>query len=165
MDLVLRVITNMKNMIKKIGLVLTVICITVLLTGCESKSKLSPDKFVDKMNEKGFEITNVMNRYRGNDDINNAVVAIKSNYKIEYFQFIDNEKASYFYENKKSAFSNYDYGTSNKSEVNINNYNKYDLTVNGRYRLISRIDNTVIYLDVEEMYKQDVSSIIEELGY
>ena len=53
------------------------------------------------------------------------------------------------------------------AETNVNgkNYSKYTLSTGNKYKVLSRIDNTVIYLDVDNSYKEEVKNILGELGY
>ena len=49
--------------------------------------------------------------------------------------------------------------------VSMNNYATYSLTTNGKYKYLSRIDNTLVYIDVDESYKDIVKDIMKEIGY
>ena len=35
----------------------------------------------------------------------------------------------------------------------------------GNYMYVSRVENAIIYVDVEDEYKEDVKTFIEEMGY
>ncbi len=47
----------------------------------------------------------------------------------------------------------------------MKNYSTYSLTTNGKYKYLSRIDNTLIYIDASDDYKDAIKDIIKELGY
>jgi len=47
----------------------------------------------------------------------------------------------------------------------MGNNSKYTLKTNGEYKVVSRIEDTVIYVDVDEKYEDDVKEILKEIGY
>lgn len=49
--------------------------------------------------------------------------------------------------------------------INGKNFQKYTLSTESKYKVISRIDNTVIYLNVDDNYKEEVKNVLKELGY
>ena len=62
------------------------------------------------------------------------------------------------FENSKSR-------SSIETNVSMKNYSKYTLLSNGKYMVISVINNTAIYVNVEESHKEEVDNILNELGY
>ena len=46
-----------------------------------------------------------------------------------------------------------------------NNNSEYKISTNGRYMLLNKIDNTLIYANVEDKYKESVTTLIKQLGY
>lgn len=54
---------------------------------------------------------------------------------------------------------------SSESSASLKNYSKYVLSTNGKYKVISRIDNTVIYCDIDDNYKSVVKEVLEEIDY
>ena len=49
--------------------------------------------------------------------------------------------------------------------MNGQNYEKYTLVVDGKYKLLSRVENTVLYLNIDDVYKDEVKKIVDELKY
>ena len=45
------------------------------------------------------------------------------------------------------------------------NYNKYTLKANGQYMYLSRIDNTLLYCNVQTKYEKAAKKLIKKLGY
>ena len=43
--------------------------------------------------------------------------------------------------------------------------NMFSNVTNGKYKYLSRIDNTLVYVDVDESYKDIVKDIMKEIGY
>ena len=88
-----------------------------------------------------------------------------SKYQIEFYELSDDDHGSSFYETNKTNFENKKASGALETSVNIGNYDKYTLSGGGKYQVVSRIANTAIYVDVNENYKDDVKSILDELGY
>lgn len=77
----------------------------------------------------------------------------------------DADNAVSFFNTNKNIFENSKSNDAIETSVSMGNNSKYTLTTNSRYKVVSRIDNTVIYLDVADQYKNDVQSILKSLGY
>ena len=57
--------------------------------------------------------------------------------------------------------------SSSHSETNISlkNYDKYSLSSADKFKTVSRIDNTLIYVNVDSSYKKEVVEYLKKLGY
>lgn len=55
--------------------------------------------------------------------------------------------------------------SSAQTNISGKNYSKYTLSSGEKYMVVSRINNTVVYLDVNSNYKDEVKTILSELGY
>lgn len=152
----------MKRLVKYIF----IFVIFLLLSGCgTSKAKLEPEQFKSKMENEGFEIKDA-SKEMNYDYIVKIYVAKKTNYNIEYYNIIDEEYAAIFYQNNVEFINNNIVGDEKAVlEESGNNYSKYTVVYDGRYKLVSRIDNTVIFLNVSDRYKDDIDDLIERLGY
>lgn len=87
--------------------------------------------------------------------IKQVYIAISSNstYQIGFYEFSDNDYASNFFNNDKKAFEDLKSSVSTETSVSDDNNEKYTLTTNGKFKVVSRFDNTVIYLNVNDNYK------------
>ena len=54
---------------------------------------------------------------------------------------------------------------SGETSVSMKNYSKYSLSTGGKFKVVSRIDNTVVYLNVDSNNKDAVRDLLDELGY
>ncbi len=147
---------------------LIAMCLVVLigLTGC-SKTALTTDKFKSVLEGKKFEITDTYKQHEDEGNYKEATLAkSESGYEME-FVVLDNEgRAENVFSTKRGEFENLRSNTvSSQSEVNMGNYNSYSCHSNGLYMYVIRVDNTVLYLKVDDKYKDEVKSIIKELGY
>ena len=55
--------------------------------------------------------------------------------------------------------------SSTETSAEMGNYDSYGLTTGGFYMYVARVENTLIYLDVEEEFKEDAKAFVEEFGY
>ena len=143
--------------------VLTMIC----CTGCGNKTAITTEKFSSTMQEKGFYITDVTEQFSAYEFVNAVTIATEpsGNYQIEFYDLADTENAIASFNTNKETFEQYKGSSSTESSVDVNNHSSYSLTSNGKYMCVSRIDNTMIYVDVPENFKKEVKEIIDKLGY
>ena len=133
----------------------------------KEKNSITASSFYDTMSQKGYSVQDATNQFSAYNYIKQAYIAVSedSNYQIEFYELQDDSYATNFYNNNKSNFESSKGSTSAETSVGLKNYAKYTLSSNGKYMVVSRIDNTVIYVDVEANYKDNVKSILDELGY
>ena len=81
------------------------------------------------------------------------------------FKKLENYLDESFYNNNKSIFESTKSGASTESNINGKNYSKYTLTSNGKYMVVSRVANTVAFVNVSSDLKDNVNTILKELGY
>ena len=106
-------------------------------------------------------------QFENRAQVKEAIIAIEQskNYQIEFYVMSDEKNAKSFYENNREIFKENATNSNVNTEVNLGNYSKYTQTSNGKYSVISRIDNTIIYLNVDEKNKENIEEILETLGY
>lgn len=150
------------------SLLFSLLLVSVLLvTGCGNKTAITSEDFKQKMEEKQYSVDDLTAMFDDSFNMNKVYVATNSDttYQISFYELKDSDTAANFYEeNKKDLEDNKGTGYVDSS-VNLNNYSKYTLETNDEYKLLSKIDNTVIILNVKKNYKDEVNSIIKELGY
>ena len=148
--------------------ILILVGFVVLLTACSPKrDAIDEDQFIRIMNDEGFSIKNVESQFEQYGYFEEAYLAIDSNnnYQIEFYELEEENYDLNFYNNNKSKFENEKSSTYVDSNMDLKNINKYTLTTNNKYKVVSRIDDTVIYLDVDKKYKKEVNDILKKLGY
>ena len=133
----------------------------------KEKSSITSDQFVSTMSEKNYAIVNSKNQFIEYDYINQAYIALEpnNNFQIEFYELKDNSYAVQFYNSNVSKFEESKGVASSQSNVNLKNSSKFALSTNGDYMVVSRINNTVIYARVSDKYKNEVDSLLKELGY
>ncbi len=150
-------------------LLMGLMCFVVLftLTGCGNKTAITSDDFKSKMESSGYTVQEATNQMSDYDYIKQVYIAISSDstYQIEFYELSDNDYASSFFNNNKKTFEDSKSSGSTETSVSVGNNEKYTLTTNGKFTFVSRIDNTVIYLNVDDNYKSSVKDVLKNLGY
>lgn len=150
-------------------LLMGLMCFVVLftLTGCGNKTAITSDDFKSKMESSGYTVQEATNQMSDYDYIKQVYTAISSDstYQIEFYELSDNDYASSFFNNNKKTFEDSKSSGSTETSVSVDNNEKYTLTTNGKFKVVSRIDNTVIYLNVDDNYKSSVKDVLKNLGY
>lgn len=159
---------------KKTVIIVTVIVLIFLaLIGIvfinlnKEKVSITASDFKNSMEQKGYIITDANSQFSQYDYVKQVYVASSGDYsfQIEFYELSDENYAIDFYNNNTSRFEESKGNASSKTSVSWKNYSKYTLSSNGKYMVVSRINNTAIYIDVDDKYKDTVKDILNELGY
>ena len=146
-----------------------IVCFIAVLTvtGCKDKKSITADEFKNTMESNDYIVQEATDQFSEYDYVKKVYIALSSDssYQIEFYQLSDEDYATSFYNNNKSIFEKSKSSKNSETSVSMANYSKYTLQTNGKYKVISRIGNTAIYLNVDTEYKADVKSILKELGY
>ena len=150
-------------------LLIFTICLTSLfgLAGCgKKKTAKTADEFYTIMTEKKFVIKDSKSQYSSHNEIIRSYVAAPSDlsYQIEFLELDSDSSAKNMFASNRRIFQD---TSSNKTEssVSVSNYDKYTIEVDGKYKVISRIDKTLVYVDASTEFKDDVNKLLDELGY
>lgn len=154
------------NKIKKIGIILTVVVLTFLLTGCGTKNVKTTKDFTALANSYDLSTQNVKeSQYSSDNSIKEGYVAYNNNWQIEFYVLDTVKTASSNYDTNVEIFNESKGNSSSYVEFEGKNYKSYSLSSNGQFMYICRVDNTFIYANVSEEYKDDVKAFIKEFGY
>ncbi len=146
-------------------LIVYVLAAVLLLTACGSKTALTNDQFIEKMEAAGYQIQDAIDQF-GEDVLESATLAMMDDkYQIEFYVLPTSDQAAAAFSNNKSNFQLLEDAAKNTSSLNTNTYNYYALTTNEGYYVVSRIDNTLLYVQTSAEYKDEIKKIIKELGY
>ena len=146
------------------------ICVFLLLLmiggicGCGSKEALTVDGFNGMMQEKGFHISDVTEHVKA-DYVEAISLAVAEDYQIEFYVFSDSESAASVFEQNRSVFEEKSEEKGIQITKNLSNYSFFSIQESGVYRLVARIDNTMLYVVAEDVHKEEIVELIKELGY
>ena len=147
--------------------IVAIVAVCILFMSSKDKISLKADEFKSTMEEKGYSLIDATEQFLGIDEVQKVYLAVNSDYKyqMEFYEISDVPTATNFYNNYKSVIEAAKGDISVETNVEMKNYAKYTLTSNEQYMVISRIDNTAIYIVVEEEYKEEVENVLKEIGY
>lgn len=158
---------------KFVIVVIAVIILLVAILGMvfmnlsKEKTSISSLDFKNIMQEKGYTISDATGQFADFDYVQQVYVAqnINLNYQIEFYEFSDDAYAIEFYNNNREIFESSKSSASTETSSDLKNSSKYTLSSNGKYMVVSRINNTAIYVDVPDDNRDTVKKILKELGY
>ena len=119
------------------------------------------------MDSKEFRIVDATSQFSEYEYVKQVYVAVSSDsaYQIEFYEFDSDQKGLDFYNTNSEKFENAQENGALKTTVSLGNYNKFVLSGSSKYQVVSRIGNTAVYVDADAKYKDDIKTIVEELGY
>ena len=56
-------------------------------------------------------------------------------------------------------------GAQANTEVNVGNFSKYAHIHKGKYRVISRVSNTIIWIEADNQYQEEIKALLKNIGY
>ena len=152
---------------KKTCLLSLALFLVLALTACTGpRTAVTADEFSARMRESGYEINDVTAQYNG--DVDAAVLAFDQNagYQIEFFVMPSVQQAVDAYRENKSDFEAEAKGTfSSNTTLEISNYSVYTLAVNNNYYVVSRTDNTMIFVKTTTANRDAVNKALKSIGY
>lgn len=133
----------------------------------KEKTPVSAEEFKTTLEGKEFNVIDANSQLSSISQIKQAYLAIENgyNYQIEFYELEDDSSATTFYNNNKNNFEASKGSASSNTNIAGKNYEKYTLSSNGKYMVVSRIANTVIYLSVKDEYSSTVKDILKEIDY
>ena len=159
---------------KKIWIIILIIILVLAVIGGivffslnREKIAISASAFQSSMQEKGYTVVDATSQFSNYPYVEQVYLAVQSdyNYQIEFYTLSDESYAIGMYNNNKANFESSKGNGSVSSNISINNYAKFTLQTNGKYQVVSRIANTLIYLNVDDSYKEEVNKILSESDY
>lgn len=142
------------------------VLVIFMTTGCGKKDVLTTDSFSSISKNNDCAIYDISEQYAVYEEIEEATVALNDDgWQIEFYVLTDSEEASSMFLTNKTTFESYKSNSSAELKTAMGNYETYALTSGGYYMYVSRVDNTLLYLRVDDKYKDTVKSLVEELGY
>ena len=151
---------------KKILLYVAGVLMLFTLTGC-SKTSMTTEQVKSLASGHSYNAVDVLSQYSEVEQIKEATViqGDNGNWQVEFYVLDTVDSAIGMYNTNVTGFDEFDTGTKAKATVNGKNYGTYSLTTTDKYRYLSRVENTLLYVDVDVKYNDEVKTFIDELGY
>ena len=147
--------------------IIAIILLIVFFVTTKGKKAITSEQFKESFDENEFNIVNVIDQFSEYGYVKEAYIAIAkdSSYQLEFYVLESNDYAISFFNRNKSIFESKKSNFSTETSAEIKNCSRYTLNSNDRFMFLSRIDNTVLYIDVANTNSDDVNSIIDKLNY
>ena len=133
------------------------------------KTAITAEQFKSDMEAKGYQIVDAT--YQTEDYSNQyyekVYLAINESqtYQIEFFQLTEQTYAQNLYTNFMNKLEETKSNNGVHTVFNGINYDKYTVSDNGAFAIVSRIGNTVMYTISYDNYKNEINNIFEEYNY
>ena len=147
---------------KKILLGILCFVMVISLTGCLSKEAITTSKFIGVSRKHNYILGDVTSQYETYGSIKEATVSQADGFQIEFYVFESEKDAKGMFSANKTKFSKTS-GTNFSAKVG--NYETFKLTNDDNYMYLCRVDNTLIYVNADAKYKDQIKEFINELGY
>ena len=129
-------------------LLAALLCSALLLTGCSPKPAMTAETFCTAMEAAGYTVIDISAQLADVEQVTGAYVARHSSddYQIEFHLTDTAASAENLYGNNRLTFERTTGGVHSQSSVNGVNYNTFKMTTSGQYRVLVRVDNTLLYI-------------------
>ena len=150
---------------KKVLLIFLCSVFLFALTGCFSKTAITTEQFSKIAEENGLVATDVKSQFVDFDYVHEATVAVSpEGWQVEFYVLSDTFNAQKMYTKNKNRFELED-KTAKTTTVDLKNHTKYTQQTDSSYKVLSRIDNTLIYVSEAKENKDKINDLLKKLGY
>lgn len=132
--------------------------------GCGNKKAMTVEEFESKMGKSGYEVIDITSQYPSKA-IKNVIIARKDNYQIEFFVVENVDVAVSSYNLNKETFEKSKGNKTVETKKTMGNTSRYTLKANSKYKVISRIENTFIFINAPQEKSEEIDKILKELNY
>lgn len=150
---------------KKLSLIAVLVLFALTLTGCLSKEVKTTDDFIALAESKEMTAVNAIDQFSYLGYVTEATVATNKEWQVEFYVLSDEANAVSMFTTNVAKFESKKSGSSSETSTDLTNSQSYGLTSGGAYMYVARVENTLVYLDVDTEYKEEAQAFIEELGY
>ena len=140
-----------------------------LLTGCsQSKAPVSTIAFESAAQQKGYIVQDGTDFFAAYDYVKLVTLASPQDkaFQIEYYELNDEAVAKSFFDSNRSNFIMMKGDESFETTDSGKNYEVYKLEMYGKFMMIERVDNTVIYVhSTDSSNKTAIETFLKEINY
>ena len=158
------------SLIIKTALCLLIVCaMTLSLAACDlSKDAVSAKKFAEAAEDLDLITQDATDQYGDIDFLKSSTIAASIDddtvlWQAEFMVLKSEDDAESSFSKNKSNFE--DEGSGTEVSMNGLNYESFSKTAGGEYMYLCRVEKTLIYVKVDKEYKDDVSALIDAIGY
>lgn len=153
-------------------IVLVVVLVVFLAVGLvfmhfnKDKEMISADEFREVLEDKDYKIHDITKKFEVYDHyMKKAYVAEKDNLFFEFYELFDVDKAINMYKTNEDALIEAKGNSSKEVHKSFKNYETHYVKDHKNYMYISRVGNTIFYVNAPASFADDIDEVIEKLGY
>lgn len=153
---------------KKLLVVLSMFLVLFTLTGCflRPRKAATAEDFREVAKNNNLTIVDAYDQMSQYNVFKSALLAKSAEgWQVEFYILNTDADAQDMYDTNKKIFENSKTGTTRENYLTLKNYSMYNLISGDKYMYLGKIDNTMLYVKVDEKYTDNAKKIIKELGY
>lgn len=157
----------MKKALRIASVVLLVCMMAAMLTSCK-KHPSDTAAFKQLAEQYNYEIYNVTDQYVNAAQIKEATIVAPSSrdFQIEFYVITDKESAKQLYLAQSEVVEGYKDSNYSGSSSNGQNYAKRSVVTNGKYLMVSYIENTLVYVPpTDKENKKKIEEFLKKFNY
>lgn len=162
-----RKILNFLVPVTVIVLILAVI-VVIMANKAGNKKPISSKEFMESASQIGCAVDSIKNQLERPELFKSASAAqIDETNVVHYLEFKNKMNAKSYFAAVARSFKNEtkEVSEANAQQKDLENYCFYNSAANGKYYHVVRVQNTVIWANVDEIHKPVVKKIIAAIGY
>jgi len=155
-------------LMKRYLLLAIAISLVLILAACSTRVAITTDDFISIMSEAGYVVEDGMD-YK--EDGRMPIGAISyfltycDGFYVEFFEFDSSANARKAHNDVQRYLENNRGRSSSQTRVNFPSYNRFTQTTDGRYAVLSRIENTLVMVVTSSQNRDAVSAVLWLLSY
>ena len=140
---------------------------SVLMLFNKEKNSISSADFDTIMTQKEFSVRDATHQFSDFGYMKQVhfATSVDESLQIDFYETKDDESAIRFFRQKREQMELSKGNVSAQTSAEFKNNAKFTLSSNGKYKVVSRINNTVIYVSADEVNKDTIKTILKEIGY
>jgi len=154
---------------KRIIVAMLVAVLLLSLSACRSREAISAEEFSALMTEAGFTVENAIEMF---DEVESGIayffiaIAGSEEFVIEFLQYETAAEARAVYGELMRILEE-QIGNAATTEVNMPTFSRHTRrsTAQGRFGVVSRIENTVVFVHTDIENRDEVNAALDILGY
>lgn len=149
---------------KSVLLGVLIVLVTCLTTGCIFYNYVDPTEFKEQFSARGYTVEKIDKADYEADYISKATKEDVS-YEVLYYEFATDADAKKAYKSYKDSLPNLITTDSKDTETTGNVVSKYICKSDNEYIVISRVKNSLIFVNTTLDYQNEIDEILEDIEY
>ena len=145
-----------------IALAILMVVAVIALTGCSPLEVISANEFISRMEARGYVVEDASGMVA--DNITMHAVETEA-FILEFLVFETEANARVAFNNVQRMFEDGRGSASSHSSSSAANFSRFRQTTEGRFEIVTRVENTLLIAQTSSDNRSDVEAIFDSLGY